>query len=553
MKVKPKLIMCFMITVIITSLSGIVGVIFLLSTDSKYSNALIENGFCQGDIGTFNTYLNKDSAIVRDIIFLEDTASSEQELKEIQDKTEKALEKLRLNCATKEEKQYIAIIDEKLPLYRNSEEKVVELGSQNKDEEALQLFHSETRPILSELMTAAEQLADLNVTMGEQVSKKLSHQSMIMLVIIVVFIIITILFSILLAVYIAGLFSNPIIQVQKASEKLALGNLDIQLEINSADEIGQMAQAFLEASEMIKLYIMEISREMQEVSGGNFNISSDINFKGDFIAIEEAINKIIHSLSNTMEQINEASNQVAIGAEQMSENAQNLAEGATEQAASVEELTATIEDVAQGVETSANNTNSSYEQAKKFELEAEQSNLKMEQLMEAMQRISNTSKQIENIISEIEDIATQTNLLSLNASIEAARAGEAGKGFAVVADQIGKLATDSAQSAIHTRELIGNTLKEIGSGNTITLETSESINVVINGIKLIAQSTKEVSEVSKEQADTMRQIKQGIEQISNVIQKNSASAQESSATSEELFAQSENLKALIEQFQLKEG
>ena len=92
-----------------------------------------------------------------------------------------------------------------------------------------------------------------------------------------------------------------------------------------------------------------------------------------------------------------------------------------------------------------------------------------------MQRISESSMKIENIISELEDIASQTNLLSLNASIEAARAGEAGKGFAVVADQIRKLAEQSAASAVSTRELIEGSIHDVEEGNKAVALVSETL------------------------------------------------------------------------------
>lgn len=175
----------------------------------------------------------------------------------------------------------------------------------------------------------------------------------------------------------------------------------------------------------------------------------------------------------------------------------------------------------------------------------------MNELVGAMERITDTSKEIEKIIGAIEDIASQTNLLALNASIEAARAGEAGKGFAVVADQIGKLAADSAQSAVNTRELIGKSLEEIGSGNEIVERTMETIGNVLAGMEGFATAATQAAEGSRTQADMLKQVEAGIEQISTVVQNNSAAAEETSAISEELSAQAENLESMVAQFQLR--
>ena len=168
-----------------------------------------------------------------------------------------------------------------------------------------------------------------------------------------------------------------------------------------------------------------------------------------------------------------------------------------------------------------------------------------------MQRINDTSKKIENITADIEDIASQTNLLSLNASIEAARAGEAGKGFAVVADQIRKLAEQSAQSAVDTRQLIEGALNEIDEGNRAAQNAAEALQAVITGIEHIAETSKTLSETSETQAKAMVQAEAGINQIAEVVQSNSAAAEETSATSEELSAQADMLQGLVNKFTLK--
>ncbi len=176
----------------------------------------------------------------------------------------------------------------------------------------------------------------------------------------------------------------------------------------------------------------------------------------------------------------------------------------------------------------------------------------MKAMVDAMARIDETSKKIGNIISEIEDIASQTNLLSLNASIEAARAGEAGRGFAVVADQIRQLAEQTTKSAVDTRDLIEGALQEIAEGNTAADHAAESIGNVVNGIQQIAESSKHISDVAKTQANAMDQAEQGVNQISEVVQSNSASAEETSATSQELSAQATSLDELVGKFILPE-
>ncbi len=347
---------------------------------------------------------------------------------------------------------------------------------------------------------------------------------------------------------------DPLTECAKRIKLLASGDLQTPMpQIQAENEIGVVAEATGTIVESLKIVIQDADGMLSEMAAGNFNVDTTMeeHYLGDFHGLLDSMRKLSNTMSGTLKNIQEVVGQVTLGAGQMSEAAQNLAEGATDQAGEVEKLQDTISTVTGMISDSAQALNESYDQAKNYEKEALVSSKEMAELTEAMGSISETSKQINNIIAEIEDIASQTNLLSLNAAIEAARAGEAGKGFAVVADQIRKLADDSAQSAIHTRELIEATLQEIGRGSQITDRTSASLQKVMEGIEILAKAASDASETSRTEANEMSQIKMGIEQISSIVQNNSAAAQETSATSEELSAQATNMDELVEQFQLK--
>lgn len=553
MKVAEKLRFCLTLVVCVASISGVLGLIFLLVNNIQYSNALVNNGFSQGEIGIFSTYLNKEPALIREMILLHDEAELQAavaELDEIQLITNEAVQVMVAHCKTPAEQEYISIIAETLPEYRSIFANVEELAVTNQDEAATDLLLTQGKPTLKKLTDAVEGLIDLNVNVGNSVSARLQIQTYIIIGVMILVIIAAVLISSKFAKIVARLLSEPISQVHEASLQLVSGDLNITVEKMYPDEIGDMADSFRNAADTIKTYIDDLNRGLGEVANGNFNIAPKADFRGDFCSLKDALQTIIVSLSDTLRKIHESSESVSLGATQMAESAQTLAEGATDQAASVEELTATIQNITNAVVNTSDKANKSHQDAMEFEKEAGKSNDDIRELTAAMQRINDTSKQIANIIAEIEDIASQTNLLSLNASIEAARAGEAGKGFAVVADQIGKLAADSATAAVNTRKLIENSIHEIEIGNEITEKTTSAIEVVINGIKMLAQSTREISDLSETQADSMKQLEMGVEQIAEVIQNNSAAAQQTSATSEELSAQATTLEELVNQFNL---
>lgn len=452
------------------------------------------------------------------------------------------------------DKKKVAELKDAIEELKKQRAAVIELAKRNKNDEALALFNSDYND-------ATEKIQDILVDIGKVASADAKSQYTSARVTGIVSIILMILigtgavaFSTVIRTTITGIMLKPIQELEGAAEKLKAGQLDVEINYESPDELGKLAGNFRQACKTLEVIVQDTSYLLGEMAEGNFNVSSNNAqiYIGNFRQQYESISKLKHELSDTLTQINEASEQVASGSGQLAGGAQALAEGATDQAGAVEELTATVESVSGIAESSAESASGAYQMVRTAVEQADQSREELQALTNAMERISSTSQEIQNIIGSIEEIASQTNLLSLNASIEAARAGEAGKGFAVVADQIGKLAGDSAQAAVNTRDLIEKSLQEIENGNQITEKTVAALNKILESMNDFANAAKGASESSTEQADMLKQIEQGIEQISSVVQSNSAAAEETSATSQELSAQSEGLKNLVGRFKLAE-
>ena len=329
--------------------------------------------------------------------------------------------------------------------------------------------------------------------------------------------------------------TEPVKQIDAAVASLRKGELSNveMLTYESEDEFGDTIRNLKEAMGILADYVREISVEVKAIAQGDLTRNGDdiTDFLGDFSELKTSLLYILKRFNSTLTEISNLAEQVSSNSSEVENASKSLADGATEQAGVIEELNATIDTVVDMAEDTAKETQNASARVKASANKANEEKEKMNELLTEMEHITEISKEIGNIITDIEDIASQTNLLSLNASIEAARAGEAGKGFAVVADQIGKLAADSAKSAVNTRDLIDKTLVEIEKGNTITRTTANAFNQIIADMESFAELAENTMEKANSQAESLEQIGQGIEQLSGVVQGNAASSEENTAIS----------------------
>ncbi|MEF8816040.1 MAG: methyl-accepting chemotaxis protein [Salinibacter sp.] len=409
--------------------------------------------------------------------------------------------------------------------------------------------------------------------------------------------------------------ARPVNALREAANRVRDGDLNVQVEADQKDEIGQLADAFnamveasrettealeeksaqaeeaLEKAETLQheaeeeqAYLREqfnrISEVLSAVEAGDLTQRLTVTEDDAVGRLMQQVNAMIEQLANLIREVEAASSQLSTAAETTASTAAEMSAGTEEQAEQTTEVAAAVEQMSSTVASSsehAEQTNGKARHASELAEKGEQVFDRTTQAMERIVKVVNASSdkvsalgeasaEIGDIVQVIEDIADQTNLLALNAAIEAQRAGEEGKGFAVVADEVRELAERTTSATQEISDVVGQIqaqidevvtsmdkgTDEVESGLALTEEASEALGEITASIDDMATTIDQIAAATQEQSATTSQIAESVESISGVADDVSNSTTQLVEMADDMSRQAEALSDLIEQFEVSE-
>lgn len=440
----------------------------------------------------------------------------------------------------KEEQEVFDSIKEVVEEFQVSKEKTLELALKNQNSEAYEVYVQETGPLLTELDQLYTKLIEINGKYADEANNENQisnrNSSIVMITIIALSIILFVATSWIISRSIYG----PLKQMEYLMQKAKNGDLTVQSDYESRDEIGSLSKSFNEMISQIKSLIMMVRESSDQVAASS------------------------EQLMASAEQTNKAAEQIAEASSIMAANGEASVKGTEVVSVSTQQMAIGISNIADSITLVSDHSNVTTEESEKGNVALKRTINQMGSINETVQTSSSIikdlgdrSSEIEKILAVISGISDQTNLLALNAAIEAARAGEHGKGFAVVADEVRKLAEESRRSAEQITHLIhdiqsstANAVEsmdkcttEVQTGLVLINDTGKSFEKILHSAADVSRQSVEVSAAVKQLSSSVEQVAIGIFDISMKTEESSSGSQTVAAGAEEQLASMEEITA----------
>lgn len=520
----------------------------IITANSRLEKLYSDNFTASNTVGRMREIYQHERAVSRDIVIMDAVSTATMNyVDELERLHNEMLEDFSIYEGTVNTQENQELLDKIKSLYLGDYEifksKLKEFAIQKNSSAALELLLSDSE-INKSMTDYLNQIEALNANYANTAMERSKKAAMAAYTAGGAFIVFSVFWLLFLVRNLDKMIAGQIEKLVKATNEIAKGNVDVSVEVDSKDEIGQLARDFNNMIDGIR----EQVRVVEAIEIGDLTVKSSPRSDRDVMML--SLNKTLANLNNLLSGFNIAAEQVNSGIYEVASTTQNITSGATEQAASIEELNSAIAEVLQEANENTTHVESASGYVNQADHGIKKSNEHMSEMLGAMEKIGDFSAKISGITKIIDDIAFQTNILALNASIEAARAGEAGKGFAVVADEVRNLAVKSGEAARDTAQLTLDTVLAVENGTKVASETASVLQDVSHKISTVGEIMSEIENGSYKQKSTIEQITFNIEQISDVVQSNAASAEESSASAEELSAQAALLMDEISKFKL---
>jgi methyl-accepting chemotaxis protein len=459
----------------------------------------------------------------------EKMSEQERELTELKGMLQDQFNVYEPLISSAEEKKLYEVFRREWAEYLKIQESALDLSRRNANEEALDRSREGKRDF-DEANNRVRDLVEVNRKGGIDASRRADVVYSWSRGWIIGILVAGIAIGVFMSTFVSRLIARPLGVAAAAANRLAEGDVEVNVEGGGRDETGQVL-ASIQA--MIRSTKDMVSTAVA-IAGGDLTVKVTPRSPKDALGI--ALAEMVGRLSDVIGEVSAATGNLSGAASQVSVSSQSLAQGTSEQASAVEETTASLEQMTASISQNAESSRETERMAIKGARDAEDSSDAVREAMDAMQ-------QIVRRITIIDDIAYQTNLLALNAAIEAARAGDHGRGFAVVASEVRKLAERSQGAAKEVSELAATSLR-------VADKTGRALVELVPSIRKTAELVQNVAVASKEQSISVSQISKTMSQVDQVTQRNASAAEELSTTAEELASQAESLQGVISFFRV---